>query len=114
MSCGFDEVAAAVEAQKPVIVDVRTEDEFASGRIPGAKNNPLSEIEYAFCLPDEKFREKYGISKPDKEALFITSCKMGGRATKMRDKLNEMGFNMVKAYTGSMTEWINKGGEIEK
>ena len=38
---------------------------------------------------------------------------MVGRATKMRDKLNEMGFNMVKAYTGSMTEWINKGGEIE-
>ena len=72
------------------------------------------QVEYAFCLPDEKFREKYGISKPDKESPFITSCKMGGRATKMRDKLNEMGFNMVKAYTGSMTEWINKGGEIEK
>lgn len=44
MSCGFDEVAAAVEARSPVIVDVRTEDEFASGRIPGAKNIPLSEV----------------------------------------------------------------------
>ena len=32
----------------------------------------------------------------------------------MRDKLTEMGFSCVKAYTGSMTEWINKGGEIEK
>lgn len=74
----------------------------------------LFQVEYAFCLPDEKFREKYGISKPDKESTFITSCKMGGRATKMRDKLNEMGFSSVKAYTGSMTEWINKGGEIEK
>ena len=130
MSCGFDEVAAAVEARSPVIVDVRTEDEFASGRIPGATNIPLSEVllkkcyifqafrilkvEFAFTLPDEKFREKYGISKPDKESTFITSCKMGGRATKMRDKLAEMGFSSVKAYTGSMTEWINKGGEIEK
>ena len=44
MSCGFDEVAAAVEARSPVIVDVRTEDEFASGRIPGATNIPLSEV----------------------------------------------------------------------
>ena len=44
MSCGYDEVLAAVEAQEPVIVDVRTEDEFASGRIPGAKNIPLSEV----------------------------------------------------------------------
>ena len=43
-SCGFEEVAAAVEAKKPVIVDVRTEDEFASGRIPGATNIPLQEV----------------------------------------------------------------------
>ena len=72
------------------------------------------QVEFAFCLPDEKFREKYGISKPTKTSTFITSCKVGGRATKMRDKLNEMGYNMVKAYTGSMTEWVKKGGEVEK
>jgi len=28
--------------------------------------------------------------------------------------LNEMGYNMVKAYTGSITEWVKMGGEIEK
>ena len=65
-------------------------------------------------MPEEKFRSLYGISKPSKTAPFITSCKVGGRATKMRDKLNEMGYNMVKAYTGSMTEWIQKGGQVEK
>ena len=68
-------------------------------------------MEYAFSLPEEKFQAKYGISKPSKNTTFITSCKVGGRATKMRDKLNEMGYNMVKAYTGSMTEWIKMGGE---
>ena len=46
MSCGFDEVTAAVQAKEPVIVDVRTEDEFASGRIPGATNIPLSEVNF--------------------------------------------------------------------
>ena len=46
MSCGYDEVSAAVQARDPVIVDVRTEDEFASGRIPGATNIPLSEVSY--------------------------------------------------------------------
>ena len=46
MSCGYDEVSAAVQARDPVIVDVRTEDEFASGRIPGATNIPLSEVIY--------------------------------------------------------------------
>ena len=29
MSCGYEEVVAAVVAKAPVIVDVRTEDEFA-------------------------------------------------------------------------------------
>jgi len=46
-SVDFEEVVAAVEAKQPVIVDVRTEDEFASGRIPGAANIPLSELGYS-------------------------------------------------------------------
>ena len=41
---GFEEVAAAVDNKSPPILDVRTEDEFASGRIPGATNIPLSEV----------------------------------------------------------------------
>lgn len=114
MSCGYEEVVAAVVAKAPVIVDVRTEDEFASGRIPGAANIPLSEVEYAFNLPEEKFRSLYGISKPSMSTPLITSCKVGGRATKMRDKLHEMGYKTVKAYTGSMTEWIQRGGPVEK
>ena len=41
---GYEGVYAAVSAKQPLIVDVRTEDEFASGRIPGATNIPLSEV----------------------------------------------------------------------
>ena len=72
------------------------------------------QVEYAFSLPEDKFRDKYGICKPSKETSFITSCKIGGRATKMRDKLNEMGYTLVLAYTGSFTEWEKKGGIVEK
>ena len=71
-------------------------------------------MEYAFSLPEDKFLAKYGIEKPSKTSAFITSCKVGGRAGKMRDKLNEMGFTMVKAYTGSMDEWVKMGGQVEK
>eukprot|EP00092_Neocalanus_flemingeri_P041266 GFUD01044934.1.p1 GENE.GFUD01044934.1~~GFUD01044934.1.p1 ORF type:complete len:123 (+),score=42.59 GFUD01044934.1:95-463(+) len=111
---GYEGVASAVAAKDPLIVDVRTEDEFASGRIPGSVNIPLSEVEYAFSLPDDKFRDKFGIAKPSKDTSFITSCKIGGRAGKMRDKLNEMGYTLVKAYTGSFTEWEKMGGQVEK
>ena len=40
----YEGVYDAVIAKQPLIVDVRTEDEFASGRIPGATNIPLSEV----------------------------------------------------------------------
>merc|ERR1712126_166091 len=83
-STDFASVGAAVSAGKPLIVDVRTEDEFAAGRIPGAINIPLSEVEFAFSLPEKKFMETFGISKPGMADLIITSCKVGGRAAKMR------------------------------
>merc|ERR1712126_257341 len=86
----FAVVGAAVSAGKPLIVDARTEDEFAAGRIPGAINIPLSEVEFAFSMPEEKFMKSFGISKPGLADLFITSCKVGGRAAKMRDKLIQM------------------------
>jgi len=110
----FASVGAAVSAGQPLIVDVRTEDEFAAGRIPGAVNIPLSEVEYAFSLPEKKFVEAFGISKPGPTDLIITSCKVGGRAAKMRDKLRSMGYTGVQAYDGSFSEWTAKGGEVER
>ena len=107
-------VGAAVSAGKPLIVDVRTEDEFAAGRIPGAVNIPLSEVEFAFSLPEKKFMDSHGISKPGTGDLIITSCKVGGRAAKMRDKLGQMGYTNVQAYPGSFSDWLAKGGLVEK
>ena len=64
--------------------------------------------------PSLSLRDKYGISKPSKDMSFITNCKIGGRAKKARVKLKEMGYTLVLAYTGSLTEWEKKGGELEK
>ena len=47
---GYEGVHAAVTAKEPLIVDVRTEDEVASGRIPGATNIPLSEVSNMMVL----------------------------------------------------------------
>jgi len=113
-STDFASVGAAVSAGKPLIVDVRTEDEFAAGRIPGAVNIPLSEVEFAFSLPEKKFTETFGIGKPGMADLIITSCKVGGRAAKMRDKLAQMGYTGVQAYQGSFAEWESRGGLVEK
>jgi len=110
----FASVGAAVAAGQPLIVDVRTEDEFAAGRIPGAINIPLSEVEFAFSLPEKKFRESFSIQKPGLGDMFITSCKVGGRAAKMSEKLATMGYTRVMVYGGSFSDWEKKGGAVEK
>ena len=61
---GYDEVFAAVTAKEPLIVDVRTEDEFASGRIPGATNIPLSEVHIKMLLEMLLFFSRWNTPSP--------------------------------------------------
>ena len=62
---GHDELAAAVKSKSCVVVDVREPAEFASGRVPGAINQPLSQF-------DPKRLPK------DKPVILI--CRSGGRS----------------------------------
>ena len=40
------------------------------------KNPTASQVEFAFSLPEKKFMETFGISKPGMADLIITSCKV--------------------------------------
>lgn len=114
MCCGYDEVSAAVREHRPLVVDVRRVDEFAAGHIPGAANIPLHHIEEAFGLSEERFLAQYGVQKPGRGETFLPYCKLGIRATKARDKLHRLGYSRVTAYSGSFTEWVQMGREVEK
>ena len=50
-----------------VILDVRTEEEFAQGHIPGA-----------ILIPDYEIREEAESSLPDKDALILVYCQYPG------------------------------------
>ncbi|MGP2435535.1 rhodanese-like domain-containing protein, partial [Listeria monocytogenes] len=50
------ELAAMVQANQVLVVDVREVDEFANGRIPGAINMPLSTFQPS-KLPDPGARQ---------------------------------------------------------
>ena len=114
MCCGYGEVSTAVRDRRPLVVDVRRVDEFAAGHIPGAANIPLHLIEEAFGLSEERFLAQYGVQKPGRGDTFIPYCKLGIRATRARDKLHRLGYSRVTAYSGSFTEWVQKGREVEK
>ena len=75
------------------ILDVRTEDEYAEGHVPGAIVIPYDDI-------DNQAAEKL----PDKDALILVYCRSGRRSKIAAEALLEMGYTNIKEFGGIM-DW---------
>jgi len=80
-------------------VDVREEDEWEDGTIPGAIKISLGEIE-----------EKLAEFKPD--CQYILVCRSGVRSNIAASILLENGFNSVFNLQGGMFSWEDKNYPI--
>lgn len=89
-----DLAARIASGTAPVILDVRTPDEFASGHISGAVNVPLNEL--ADRLPGLEL-------SPTQE--IVVHCQRGPRAAKAETILRNSGYTNVRDLTGHMAEW---------
>ena len=78
-----------------LLVDVREMDEFASGHVPGAINEPLSTIT--------------GTTLPKDKPLFLY-CLRGSRSKRAAGLLKKMGYGNVKSIGGIS----GYKGEIER
>ena len=76
-----------------VILDVRTEEEYAAGHIPGAILIPDNEIEEG---AKEKLR--------DKKQLILVYCRSARRSKLASEKLAELGYGNVKEF-GGIIDW---------
>lgn len=94
----FEEMQKIVQDKSTMIVDVRTNEEVAEGKIPGAVHMPLDTIEKR---------------KNELKGSVIFYCKAGGRAKRAAELVIAQGSLDVAVYKGSMTEWVEKNGEIE-
>ena len=74
-----------------VILDVRTEEEFAQGHIPGA-----------ILIPDYEIREEAESSLPDKDALILVYCRSGRRSKNAAQILAELGYSNIREFGGIM------------
>lgn len=81
-----------------LIVDVRREDEFAKGHIPGAIN-----------IPNETIQTEPA-QLPDKSQVIYVYCRSGNRSKQASQKLVELGYSSVIEF-GGILDWT---GEIEK
>ena len=76
-----------------VVLDVRTEEEFAQGHIPGA-----------MLIPDYAIREEAEKALPDKDALILVYCRSGRRSKNAAQILLELGYTNIREF-GGILDW---------
>lgn len=82
-----------------IILDVRTEEEYGEGHIPGA-----------ICVPNETIEDAEIKELPDKEQTIYVYCRSGNRSKQASEKLVKMGYINIIEF-GGIIDWE---GEIEK
>ena len=76
-----------------IILDVRTEKEYADGHIPDAN-----------LIPDYEIAERAENELTDKSQLILVYCRSGRRSKNAAEKLAEMGYSNVKEF-GGIIDW---------
>ncbi len=76
-----------------IILDVREQDEFESGHIPGA-------IQLSYMQIDAKAEEML----PDKEKQILVYCRSGRRSKIASESLVNLGYKNVKEF-GGIIDW---------
>ena len=80
-----------------IVLDVRTEQEYASGHIPGAVN-----------IPNETIASGAIQQLPDKEQLILVYCRSGNRSKQASEKLVNLGSTNI-VEVGGINDW---SGEV--
>jgi len=93
--------ARRISGDAPVVIDVRTAEEFATGHIPGALNIPFDEVA-------ERISE---VDAPNGVALY---CMVGPRARKGETALLASGYVSVFHIDGGLAAWKAAGLPVEK
>ncbi len=83
-------------AQTPLILDVRSDAEFAQSHVPGALNIPHDQMSSRLSEID---------SHRDREVVVY--CESGRRAGRVTKILNAAGFSNLRHLAGDMSGWRN-------
>lgn len=76
-----------------VLLDTRTDEEFAQGHIEGA-----------IMIPEYEITEKAESVIPDKDTLILVYCRSGRRSKIASMLLVELGYTNVKEF-GGIIDW---------
>jgi molybdopterin/thiamine biosynthesis adenylyltransferase/rhodanese-related sulfurtransferase len=87
----------------PVLIDVRENEEYAAGHIPGARHVPRGYLE-----------SRIEGTVPDRSARVVLYCASGSRsAYAARTLQQDLGYQHVESLTGGITLWKDRGYEVQ-
>ncbi len=79
--------------QEYIIIDARTEEEFAEGH-----------IENAILIPEYEIKDRAEKELPDKDTLILVYCRSGRRSKIASEELAKLGYKNVKEF-GGIIDW---------
>ena len=89
-----DEAKELMQADNgSVIVDVRRQDEYDSGHIPGA-----------ILIPNESIGTEKPEALPDPDQMILIYCRSGRRSKEAAQKLADMGYTNIYEF-GGIIDW---------
>jgi rhodanese-related sulfurtransferase len=93
--------AADFREKGAFILDVRENDEWIAGHIPGATLIPLGQLENR-------------LDEVPADQSIVVVCRTGNRSAVARDILLEAGFESVTSMYGGFVAWEKEGYEVEQ
>jgi phage shock protein E len=87
---------------RPVIIDVREEEEFLTGQICGAKH-----------ISRGSLHERIGHVVSDLTTPILVYCSRGDRGALAADSLQKMGYRNVHSLKGGLQHWLEVGGTLD-
>lgn len=94
-----DELAAAMEQEGHLLLDVREDGEYDEAHVPGARSVPTGELANR-------------LHEIPREANVSVICASGNRSRGATDFLNGAGFAAV-SVAGGTKDWIRSGRPVE-
>jgi sulfur-carrier protein adenylyltransferase/sulfurtransferase len=91
-----------LDEDAPAIVDVREQNEWDEGHIPGAVHVPRGFLE-----------SKIETAVPDRSQPLIVYCAGGNRSAFSAKTLEELGYEDVMSLAGGFTDWKRNGLPVE-
>ena len=76
-----------------IILDVRTQEEYDQGHIPGA-----------ILIPDTEIEARAEQELPDKDQLLLVYCRSGRRSKLESEALVKLGYTNIREF-GGISDW---------